>query len=155
MVYHWYISGSIFYTEGDSYLGRAKAQHRAAGAGQKGAAGGLPGGFPMGITWKNLGKYGNTWRKPKVFVSDVSLKVCVGWVSESSRIQQFGKREFISSCDISCEFMWYVCFNRSLNLRVRLTLSAGRTLQWMNLMRSHRQWNLLWRCQTSTKSVAS
>ena len=78
MVYHWYISGSIFYTEGDSYLGRAKAQHRAAGAGQKGAAGGLPGGFPMGITWKNLGKYGNTWRKPKVFVSDVSLKVCVG-----------------------------------------------------------------------------
>ena len=68
MVYHWYINGSIFYTEGDSYLGRAKAQHRAAGAGQKGAAGGLPGGFPMGITCKNLGKSWETHGENRRFL---------------------------------------------------------------------------------------
>jgi hypothetical protein len=34
---------------------------------------------PHGNNMEKLGKImGNTWRKPKVFVSDVSLKVCVG-----------------------------------------------------------------------------
>ena len=56
MDFSWYITGTSvdqYDTEGDSYLGRAQAQHRAAAPGQKGAAGGLVGGAVWGSTHGN------------------------------------------------------------------------------------------------------